>query len=96
MQNRVEVEIFDNKCVIVGEEDEEYIKSIAKYVDNKVREIIDQTKTTSTVRAVILAAINIADELFKTRNEHSSLKECLSKQEEELVLKIDEVIKLHE
>ena len=95
MQNRVEVVIFDNTCVIVGEEDEEYIKSIAEYVDDKIREIADQTKTVSTVRAVILAAINIADELFKIKNEHSYLQKSLSKQEEDLVNKIDEVLKLH-
>ena len=95
MQNRVEVDIFENKCVIVGEEDEEYINTIAKFVDEKIREIADQTATVSTVRTVILAAINIADELFKIKNEYSSLQDFLSKQEEDLVSKIDEVIKLH-
>ena len=95
MQNRVEVEIFDNKCVIVGEEDEEYIKNIAEYVDSKVKDIVDKTKTISTIPAVLLAAINITDELFKLKKEYSLLTESSKKQEEDLVLKIDEAIKLH-
>lgn len=95
MQNKVEVVIFDNKCVIIGEEDENYIKNVAEFVDSKVREIVDQTKTISTLRAVILAAINISDELFKVEKKQRLLQESLKRQEEEIISEIDEVIKLH-
>ena len=96
MQNRVEVEIFDNKCVVVGEEEEEYIQMIAKFVDNKIREIVDQTKTISTVRAVILASLNIADELFKAKKEFLDQNKDLKKENEELIFEIDNVIGFRE
>jgi cell division protein ZapA len=88
MQNRVEVEIFENKCVVVGDEDEGYIKVLANYVDCEIRKIVEHTKTITTVRAVLLAALNIADDLFKLKEEHSTLLDYLSHQEKELFDKI--------
>jgi len=96
MKNRVEVEIFDNSCVLVGDEDEEYIKGCADYVDKKIREVVKKTSTISTLRAIILAAVNITDQLFKLQKEHSALQDSLLKREEDLVFKIDEVLKLHD
>lgn len=50
-------------------EDEEYILKIARYVDWKMREIDQSMKPSSTTKVAILAALNIADELFTLQEE---------------------------
>lgn len=66
-QNRTEVEIFGNVYTIRGNEDSEYVSMLAHYVDEKMRSITQKTSTISTGKIAILVALNITDELFKTK-----------------------------
>ncbi len=53
--------------------DREYIKKVAEYVDKKMREIDQNTQAKSSLKVAILAALNIADELFQEREIKKSL-----------------------
>lgn len=64
---KTEVEILGNTYTIRGDDDPAYIKQVAEYVDRQMREVIAKTSTISTDKVAILIALNIADELFKTR-----------------------------
>jgi cell division protein ZapA len=66
-QYRTEVEIFGNVYTIRGDENPEYVSMLARYVDEKMRSITQKTTTISTGKIAILVALNIADELFKTK-----------------------------
>ncbi|MBF0345191.1 MAG: cell division protein ZapA [Nitrospirae bacterium] len=68
-----EVYILGQKYILKGEESEEYIKALALYVDKKLQEIQQSSLTVNQTKAAILAALGIADELFKLRDEHESL-----------------------
>lgn len=72
--NRVEARIFGSEYVITGEASEEYILSITFYVDKKMRELAKSFPTASPEKIAVLAAINIADELFqyKEASSHAS------------------------
>lgn len=67
--NATTVEIFGREYRIKGVADEGYIQSVAKYVDEKMREVSKGTSLPSQDRLAILAALNIADELFQQRQE---------------------------
>jgi cell division protein ZapA len=70
----VQVEIFGRDYPIrANVEDEEYILSIGRYVDSKMIEIRESMKIDSSQKIAILAALNIADELFDLQNEHDRL-----------------------
>ena len=56
-----------HKTSIRGEADQEYIVGVAGYVDRKMREITEKLPVASLSKVVILASLNIADELFKER-----------------------------
>ena len=45
----------------------EYVARLATYVDEKMRAAADSTPTGDSVRVAVLAALNIADELFRCR-----------------------------
>ncbi|MGQ9631070.1 MAG: cell division protein ZapA [bacterium] len=68
----VTVEIFGSKYKIKGDAEAEYIKKLAQYVDAKMNEIAISTSTTSVAKVAILAALNVADELYRLREERAS------------------------
>ena len=65
----IRVNIFGTEYPIRGDTDPVYIEEIAQYVDSKMREVSKQLSLPSMSKVAILAAMNIADELFKERAE---------------------------
>ena len=61
----VKVSIFGNEYRVSGEGNEDYIQKLADYVDHTMREISHQGRHVSSERIAILAAFNIADQLFQ-------------------------------
>ena len=61
----VSVEIFGQRYPIRSSLDPEYIRRLATYVDGKIRAAGDSTPSGDPVRLAVLAALNIADELFR-------------------------------
>ena len=66
----VEIQILGQKYTIKGEASEEYIKRLAAYVDEKLKEIHTANPSITPLKASILASLNIADELHRIRDEH--------------------------
>ena len=63
--NKVVVKVNGVEYTLKGEEKEEYLQSVAAYVDKKVQMILDKNSKLSSTDASVLASMNIADELFK-------------------------------
>ncbi len=63
----VEVQILGQTYSIRTDEDEAYIKALAEYVDQKLKEIYSAAPNVNHVKAAIMTALGIADELFKAR-----------------------------
>ena len=74
MKSLVQVEIMGREYNIRSDEGEERVKKIARYVDEKLRKISEASKTTSTLNAAILAAMDIANEYFEALEGHSHQK----------------------
>ena len=79
---KVIVEIFGEKHVIRGQESPEHILKVAREVDKKMRIIAQRTPRLAAHQIAILAALNLADELEKLRDEQETLMQLLEKQEE--------------
>ena len=85
MEKRVvKVNIFGTEYPIKGESNVEYIQEIARFVDEKMIEIDKTLSIKSSLKVAILAALNIADELFQEREEKNKLKELYEKKVEVL------------
>lgn len=63
--NKVTVKIVNTEYPIVGEESQEYLMSLGEYVNNEVEDILKTSHNIGLLVATTLAAINIADKLFK-------------------------------
>jgi len=66
---RVEVEILGQKYTIRSEADPKYVKDLAAYVEKRVKSVEGQIRGQDPVKALALAALYIADELFRAREE---------------------------
>ena len=63
----VPVDIHGQRYPIRSTLHEEYVSRLASYVDEKMRSAADSTPTGDSLRLAVLAALNIADELFRCR-----------------------------
>ncbi len=70
--NIIKVNIYGTEYPIKGTTDVDYIKKVAQYVDNKMREVNKNISIDSSLKVSILAALNITDELFKEREKTTS------------------------
>jgi len=61
------IQILGRYYTIKGVDDKEYVNELAEYVDGHMRAIADATGTVDTQKVSILAAMKIADELFRNR-----------------------------
>ena len=66
-KNVLKVRIYGAEYHIRGDADPKYIESIAHYVDEKMREVNQNLRVDSSIKVAILAAVNIAHELFEER-----------------------------
>lgn len=72
-KTRVTVHVAGQTIHLCGTEEETYIKSIAAYVDEKVNEVQKSHPALGTSTCVMLTALNMADELFKLRQQYAEL-----------------------
>ncbi len=73
----VEIRILGQNYSIKTEEDEAYIKALARHVDERLKEIYSTAPNVNHVKAAIMAAFGIADELFKLRMEQENLDKMI-------------------
>ncbi len=63
----VHVEIFGQSYAIRAGAEPGYVEQLAAYVDGKMKEIGRSGAAVDSLRVAVLAALNVADELFQER-----------------------------
>lgn len=80
MTKSVDVEIFGGTYSIKGEADPEYVRQLARFVDEKMRTLAQRSPSTvSAQRIAVLAAVNMADELYRLKNRQRKVEEMVHK-----------------
>ncbi len=72
-KNKVKVRIAGEEFVIMATESDEYIRRVASYVDEKVSAIRENSRI-PLADAIVLASCNLADELFKSKENVENLR----------------------
>lgn len=88
----VTVEIGGQRYPIRSTLDSAYVAELAAYVDMKMRAATDMAPTTDGLGLAILTALNIADELFRARNQQSSTSGSLTERTLRLERLLDDVL----
>ena len=89
MKDPVKVKILDQEYLIRSEEDTEEIYRIAEYVNEKLKEITDNSEGLSEKKTAILAALNIASEYFQLLKERDALAANIQERSKTLIYHIE-------
>ena len=89
---RVEVEILGQKYTIRSEADPTYVRTLAGYVEKRVKSVEGQVRGHDPVKALALAALYIADELFRAREDLSTYEGDLPKRIGAMVDLLDAIV----
>jgi cell division protein ZapA len=85
----VSVEIMGQSLTVASDGGDEWIKSLAGTVDERIKTIRASGNTVSSVNVAILAALNFADELEHLKKEHQELIDRITAMKERLTDAID-------
>ncbi len=76
-----------------AEEDIAYIEELARFVDTKMGTIADASSSTEPLKVAILAALNIADELFKAEDEARAADDELARRADAIGKSLEESLR---
>lgn len=85
-----EVKIYNQTYHVRSEDDPEYIRKLAEYVDRKMTEVSQNTPTVDTLRVAILAALNIANDYVTAKEELRSLEQDLLERSDRIEAVVEE------
>ena len=88
-----EVEIFGAVYSVRGSEDREYLQGLADLVDRTMREVAQHVNTADTARIAILAALNLADELFRMEKQQEGERVEIREKVAELAGELTEALR---
>jgi cell division protein ZapA len=88
----VTVEIGGQRYPIRSDLDERYIAELAAYVDQKMRAAVNSAPESDMLGLAILAALNIADDVFRSRQQQSSTSGELNERALRLERLVDDVL----
>ena len=88
----IPVEIHGQRYPIRTSLEPDYVARLARYVDEKMRAAADSTPSGDALRHAVLAALNIADELFRCRDERRAQDGRLATRAEELERILDRIL----
>ncbi len=91
MKRSFHIEILGQKLTVISDSDEKAVAGVVQYVNDKVDEISKGGNNLNTLTIAVLAALNIADELFKAKGENDLISQQLENKTQVLIDLIDRV-----
>ena len=88
----VSVQINGQRYPIRSALDQEYVARLATYVDERIKAAADASPSGDSLRLAVLAALNIADELFRCRDLLRARSGEMTERTEELERLVDRVL----
>jgi cell division protein ZapA len=85
VKRSVSVQIAGVKYSLKTDEDERWVKSIAAFVDGKIREAQKHGRTVDTQSVAVLTAMQIAEELFSERRATRELRKSIRERSQSLL-----------
>ena len=85
----VSVEIRGQRYPIKSDLDAKYVNGLATYVDEKIRAASETSPSGDSLRLAVIAALNIADELFRCQDVQLARHGALAERAEALERLVD-------
>ena len=91
MKKQYHIRVLGEDISVLSDSGDEHVETVVKYVNDKVKEIQNTTKTINTVHVAILAALNIADEYYKVKEVKDNICQQMESRSEKLIHLINEI-----
>jgi cell division protein ZapA len=86
------IEIYDQVYNVNSGQSEQYLAQLASYVDAKMREVAEASQIADSLKVAVLAALNIADEMFAARARQEQIEGPLRKRVEKCVNMVEKAL----
>jgi cell division protein ZapA len=85
VKRSVTVQIAGVRYALKTDEDDRWVKSVAAFVDGKIRDAQKVTRTPDTQAVAVLTALQIAEELFHERRQSGELRKKIREKSQSLL-----------
>lgn len=93
MKNVVYVQIMNHEYPVEAEPGEElYVNRLAQFVETKMRELKSESNIIDSYKLAVMAAMNIADELFRLQDAKGTKSQSMEAKAEELLALLDRAL----
>ena len=93
MEQPVKVRILDHEYLVRSDEGEKQVQRVAEFVNERFKEIKDNTQGLSETKTAILAAFHIASEYFQALKDRDDLAKDVQERARAMNLQIDSIIR---
>lgn len=93
MEQPIRVRILDHEYLVRSDEGEKQVQRVAEFVNERFKEIRDNTQGLSETKTAILAAFHIASEYFQALKDRDDLAKEFQDRARALNLQIDSIIR---
>lgn len=87
---RIEVIIDGMKFLVCGDDDEKYIKDLAKNLDKRIKDTAKSNYKLNQVQTLVLCALNVLDDFEKMKSDKNDLVNA-SGDKKEIIEKMEEI-----
>ena len=94
MRRLIEVDIFGQTFTVNSEDDEKYVRQLASYVDQRMRQVGGTARTAVPLRVAIMAAMSIADEYYKASRREAEIEQEAARLSSVLVERLEQSEKM--
>lgn len=89
----VVVHVGGQRYVVRSDADETYVRTLAGYLDERIKEVGKRSKPVASQSLAVLAALNIADDLFQERRQRVELKQQVRDKSRAIIAYLDKEVK---
>lgn len=88
----VHIDVLGQKYAVRSELEPAYIAELANYVDQKMQLAASELSSADSLRVAVIAALNVADELFRTRAAGEGLEKRVLDRASEIERLVDQAL----
>lgn len=85
----VKVQILGNEYLLRSDAGEGQVRRVAAHLNARLGEVMNTANPTSTLAAVVLAALNITNELLQLKDQQDNLLKEIEANAERLLIKLE-------
>jgi cell division protein ZapA len=93
LEQPVRVRILDQEYLVRSDEGENQVQRVAEFVNERFKEIRENTQGLSETKTAILAAFHIASEYFQALKDRDDLAKDVQERARAMNLQIDSIIR---